>query len=233
MRIIGLIGGMSWESTASYYRTINEHTHQLLGGQHNAESIVYTVDFAQIEACQVENRWDDAAKTLRNAARALTAAGAQIVILCTNTMHVLAPTLERAVAPATFVHIADPTAEAIRQRGLSQVALLGTRYTMEQDFYRSRLQRHGLRTLIPDAGQREQIHRIIYEELCHGRVRDSSRRIFRGIVGSLQERGAEAVILRCTEIGLLLGPRDVDIPVFDTAQLHAVAAVHLALSDSN
>lgn len=231
MRIIGMIGGMSWESTVTYYRIINEQTHRLRGGQHNAKSILYTVDFAQIEACQAQNRWEDAAALLAGAARTLTQAGAGIVLLCTNTMHKVAPAIEQAAAPATFIHIADPTAEAIRQRRLSTVALLGTRYTMEQDFYRGRLEAQGLRTMIPDDAQRERVHRIIYEELCHGQVRPTSRQAYREIVGSMQARGAQGVILGCTEIGLLLSQDDVEIPVFDTAYLHALAAVRQALSE--
>lgn len=229
MQIIGLIGGMSWESTAIYYRIINEETHRLLGEQHNAKSILYTVDFADIEACQTENRWDDAAELLAGAARTLANAGARIMVLCTNTMHKVAPSIVRAAGPATFIHIVDPTVSEIRRRGISSVALLATRYTMEQDFYRERLEERGLRAMIPEEAERREVHRIIYEELCRGVVTEESRRTYRGIVQDLKRRGAEGVILGCTEIGMLLGPNDTGIPIFDTARLHALAAVHEAL----
>ena len=229
MRIIGLIGGMSWESTVRYYRVINEETHRLLGGQHNAKSILYTVDFAEIEACQAQDRWDDAAALLAGAARALVQAGAELVLLCTNTMHKVAPAIAEAAGTATFIHIADPTAEQIRAQRLSTVALLGTRYTMEQDFYRGRLEEKGVRTMIPQEAERKALHRIIYEELCHGRVTPAARETLRAIIGSLRHQGAEGVVLGCTEIGLLLSQDDIDIPVFDTAHLHALAAVREAL----
>lgn len=232
MRIIGLIGGMSWESTATYYRVINEEAHRLLGGQHNAKSILYTVDFAEIETCQNEDRWDDAAELLAAAARVLVQAGADIVILCTNTMHKVAPAIAQAAGKAKFIHIADPAAEEIRRRNLSKVALLGTRYTMEQDFYRSRLEEKGVRSMIPQEAERKALHRIIYEELCCGQVRETSRETVRGIIASLRHQGAEGVVFGCTEIGLLLGEEEIDMPVFDTARLHALAAVRAALSAS-
>lgn len=230
MRVIGLIGGMSWESTVTYYRIINEETQRLLGGQHNAKSILYTVDFADIEACQEQDRWDDAAALLGAAARTLVQAGAGIVLLCTNTMHKVAALIEQAGAPAQFIHIADATAEQIHRQGLTSVALLGTRYTMEQDFYRGRLEEKGLRTMIPQEAERKTLHRIIYEELCHGRLIETSRQTVRAIIESLRHRGAEGVIFGCTEIGLLLTPADLDLPVFDTARAHAVAAVRAALN---
>ncbi len=230
MRIIGLIGGMSWESTVTYYRVINEETHRRLGGQHNAKSILYTVDFADIEACQTDNRWDDAAALLAGAARALVQAGAGVVILCTNTMHKVAPVIAQAAGGATFIHIADAAAAEIRRQRLSTVALLGTRYTMEQDFYRGRLEEKGVRTLIPQEAERKALHRIIYEELCHGHVSATSREAVRAIIASLRHEGAEGVVLGCTEIGMLLRQEDADVPLFDTARLHALAAVDAALS---
>ena len=230
MRVIGLIGGMSWESTVTYYRIINEETQRLLGGQHNAKSILYTVDFADIEACQEQDRWDDAAALLGAAARTLVQAGAGIVLLCTNTMHKVAAPIAQAGAPAQFIHIADATAEQIHRQGLTSVALLGTRYTMEQDFYRGRLEEKGLHTMIPQEAERKALHRIIYEELCHGRLTETSRQTVRAIIESLRHQGAEGVIFGCTEIGLLLTPADLDLPVFDTARAHAVAAVRAALN---
>lgn len=228
MRTIGMIGGMSWESTAVYYRIVNEETRRLLGGQHNARSVVFTVDFAEIEAHQVAGRWDEAAAVLSDAARALVRAGAEILILCTNTMHKVAAAVAGAT-DATFIHIADPTADEIRKRGIRAVGLLGTRYTMEEDFYRRRLERKGLEVLIPDTQERDDVHRVIYGELCHGIIKDPSRERYREIVRSLQMRGAEGVILGCTEIGMLLDSGDASLPLFDTARLHAAAAVAEAI----
>lgn len=230
MRTIGLIGGMSWQSTLTYYRVINEQTHRLLGGQHNAKSILYTVDFADIEACQAQSRWEDAAALLAGAARTLVQAGAGIVLLCTNTMHKVAPAIAQAAAAAQFIHIADPTAEEVHRHHLTCVGLLATRYTMEQDFYRGRLEEQGVRTMIPQPAECKALHRIIYEELCLGRVTEASREAVRGIIASLQHAGAEGIIFGCTEIGMLFGPGDIEMPVFDTARLHALAAVRAALS---
>ena len=229
MDIIGLIGGMSWESTVTYYQVINEETHRLLGGQHNARSILHTVDFADIEACQREDRWDDAAELLGACARSLTQAGARFIVVCANTMHKVAPAIAAAAAPAEFIHIVDPTAAEIRRRGLSRVALLGTRYTMEQDFYRGRLEDRGLRVMLPQEAERKVIHRMIYEELCHGRFTPAAREALGAIIQSLRGEGAEGIILGCTELGLLLGQDEPGIAIFDTARLHALAAVHAAL----
>ncbi|HVS76678.1 MAG TPA: aspartate/glutamate racemase family protein [Steroidobacteraceae bacterium] len=228
MKTIGMIGGMSWESSAIYYRAVNEETHRLLGGQHNARSILFTVDFADIEAHQVAGRWDEAAAMLCDAARSLAGAGAEILILCTNTMHKVASEIADATG-ATFIHIADPTADAVRTCGIQTVGLLGTRYTMEEDFYRRRLESKGLKVLIPQRAERDEVHGIIFDELCHGLITDSSRARYREIVRSLQARGAEGVILGCTEIGMLLKSDDVSIPLFDTARLHAAAAVAEAI----
>lgn len=228
MKTIGMIGGMSWESTAIYYRVVNEETQRLLGGQHSARSIVLSVDFADIEAHQAAGRWDEAAALLCDAAKMVVWAGAEVLILCTNTMHKIAARIAEATE-ATFIHIADPTADRIRGQGIRTVGLLGTRYTMEEDFYRQRLEHKGLRVLIPERQERDEVHRIIYDELCHGTIRDTSRARYQQTVRSLQERGAEGVVLGCTEIGLLLGDRDVSLPLFDTARLHAAAAVAEAI----
>ena len=230
MKTIGLIGGMSWESTLPYYRLINEAVRQQRGGLHSARLVLYSVDFHEIEVLQREGRWDEAGAMLAQAARALDAAGAELLVLCTNTMHKVASAIE-AATPRPLLHIADPTAEAIRDAGLQRVGLLGTRFTMEQDFYRQRLeQRHGIDVLVPDAADREQVHRIIYDELCRGEVREASRVIYRAVIERLVERGAEAVILGCTEISLLVGTADARVPLFDTTTLHAQRAAALALS---
>jgi len=228
VRTIGLIGGMSWASTAVYYRLINEEVNRRLGGQHNAKSLMATLDFAEIEACQAEGRWDDAGAMLASAATTLAGGGAEIMLLCTNTMHKIADYVSNATS-AEFIHIADPTAAAIQREKLSTVGMLGTCYTMEQDFYRGRLEACGLTVLVPDRAQRERVHEIIYDELCLGKVLDESRRDYQAVVQSLQARGATGVILGCTEIGLLLKPEDVAIPLFDTTRLHALAAVDAAL----
>lgn len=224
MKTIGMIGGMSWESTAIYYRAINEETQRLLGGHHNARSIVLSVDFAEIEAHQAAGRWDEAAAVLRDAAKTLAGAGAEILILCTNTMHKVAAAVAE-VTDATFIHIADPTAAEIRKHGIRTVGLLGTRYTMDEDFYRERIEHGGVRVLIPEQQERNDVHRIIYDELCHGLIKDASRSRYQEIVSSLTTRGAGGVILGCTEIGMLLDSRYVSLPLFDTARLHAMAAV--------
>lgn len=229
MKTIGMIGGMSWESSAVYYRMVNEAVRERLGGLHSARCVLYSVDFAEIEGLQRAGRWDAAQAVLVQAAEALERAGCGLIIICTNTMHKLAD----GVAAATDVpllHIADPTARAVTDAGLHAVALLGTRFTMEENFYRRRLEdRHGLRVLIPDPAQRATVHAIIYDELCLGRVNDASRQAYRRVIDDLVARGAQGVILGCTEIGLLIGPHDCPVPVFDTARLHAEAAVDAAL----
>ena len=230
MKTLGLIGGMSWESTLSYYRLINEAVRQRRGGLRSARLVLYSVDFHEIEVLQREGRWDEAGAVLAQAARALDAAGAELLVLCTNTMHKVASAIE-AATPRPLLHIADPTAEAIRHAGLQRVGLLGTRFTMEQDFYRQRLERrHGIDVLVPDASDRDEVHRIIYDELCRGEVREASRVIYRAVIQGLVERGAEAVILGCTEISLLVGSADARVPLFDTTALHARRAAELALS---
>jgi aspartate racemase len=229
MKTIGLIGGMSWESTVGYYRLINEAIRQRLGGLHSARLVLFSVDFQQIERLQQAGDWDAAGTLLADAARSLAAAGADFLVLCTNTMHKVAGAIESAVS-IPLLHIADPTATAIKAAGCTRVGLLGTRFTMEQSFYRDRLRAHGLDVLVPDEGARERVHRVIYDELCLGIVRETSRSAYRDIMRELVERGAEAIILGCTEIALLVGATDAAVPVFDTTALHAQAAVDLALA---
>ncbi len=230
MKIIGLIGGMSWESTVPYYRQINESVKARLGGLHSAKIILYSVDFHEIERLQHTGNWEAAGALLANAARALELAGADFVVLCTNTMHKVAPAIERAVR-IPLLHIADPTAEEIRLAGHSRIGLLGTRFTMEEAFYRDRLrERHGLQVLVPDPADREIVHRAIYEELCLGQVRPESRAEYRRIIAALVAQGAEAVILGCTEISLLIGQADATVPLFDTTVIHARKAAEWALS---
>jgi amino-acid racemase len=229
MKRIGLLGGMSWESTAEYYRFVNEAVRDRLGGLHSADCIMRSVDFAGIETLQREGRWDEAGAALADEARALEAAGAELLVLCTNTMHRVAGEVAAAVG-VPFIHIADATAAAVRSHGLSRVGLLATAYTMEQDFYVGRLRDlHGLEVLVPDAGERRIVHDVIYSELCVGVIRDDSRDRYRRIMAGLAERGAEAILLGCTEIELLVGPDDSNLPLFDTTRLHAEAAVELAL----
>lgn len=229
MKTIGLIGGMSWESTVPYYRHINETIRARLGGLHSARAVLVSVDFHDIEQLQRAGDWEAAGALLAGAARQLHAAGADCIVLCTNTMHKVAPVIEAACA-LPLLHIAEPTAQAIRAAGLQTVGLLGTRFTMEQDFYRERLeQRYGLTVLVPDAEDRAIVHRIIYEELCVGVVSEASRAEYRRIIGRLAARGAGGVILGCTEIGLLVGAADTALPVFDTTRLHACDAADWAL----
>jgi aspartate racemase len=227
MKTIGLLGGMSWESTALYYRLINEAVKQRLGGLHSAPMIVNSVDFHYIEELQREARWEEAGRLLGEQAQAVERAGASMLVLCTNTMHKVAPTIERAIS-IPLLHIADTTASAITSAGISKVGLLGTRFTMEQDFYVGRLQEHGLDVLVPDAGGRDLVHRVIYDELCLGRVRPESRERYREVIAGLVARGAQGILLGCTEITMLVGPQDCGVPAFDTTALHALAAVDAA-----
>ncbi|HSH48418.1 MAG TPA: aspartate/glutamate racemase family protein [Halomonas sp.] len=224
MRTIGLIGGMSWESTQTYYRLINQGVKAQLGGLHSARLVLYSVDFAEIEALQRRGDWAATAQILGAAARSLEAAGADFLVLCTNTMHIVAPELEQAVT-IPLLHIADATARELHRQGVSRVGLLGTRFTMEQAFYRERLEAQGIQVLIPDAAQRERIHAIIFEELCRGEIRADSKADYLAIVASLAGRGAQGVILGCTEIGLLIQDGDTDVPLFDTTEIHAEQAV--------
>jgi aspartate racemase len=230
MKTIGLIGGMSWESTVPYYRAVNETVKARLGGLHSARLVLYSVDFHEIERLQHAGDWDTAGALLADAARALERAGADFLVLCTNTMHKVAAAIEAAVAIPLF-HIADPTAARIKAAGVRKIGLLGTRFTMEQAFYKDRLQtRHGLEVLVPEAAERDIVHRVIYEELCLGTIRDESRAEYRTIMARLVERGAEAIILGCTEIMLLVGAEDASVPLFDTTAIHAEAAAEHALA---
>ena len=232
MKTIGLIGGMSWESTQTYYRQINEAVKNRLGGLHSAKCVLYSVDFHEIERLQHLGDWDAAGAMLAAAARSLEAAGAEFLVLCTNTMHKVASFIEAAVQ-IPLLHISDPTADAINKAGLQSVGLLGTKFTMEQAFYRDRLAlRHGVQVLIPSANEREIIHRVIYEELCLGIISQSSKAEYQSIVSNLAAQGAQAVVLGCTEISLLLQQQDSAIPLFDTAAIHACAAVDRALGST-
>ncbi|WP_176645546.1 aspartate/glutamate racemase family protein [Duganella sp. SG902] len=229
MKTIGLIGGMSWESTVPYYRQINETIKQQLGGLHSARLVLYSVDFHEVERLQHAGDWDAAGAMMADAARALQAAGADFIVLCTNTMHKVAPAIEAAVRIPLF-HIADPTARAIKQAGLRKIGLLGTRFTMEQAFYKERLrEQHGLDVVVPEPADRDIVHRIIYEELCLGQIVDSSRAEYRRIIAALVAQGAQAIILGCTEISLLVAQRDASVPLFDTTAIHAQSAALWAL----
>ncbi|WP_406053466.1 aspartate/glutamate racemase family protein [Streptomyces sp. NBC_01077] len=229
MKTIGLIGGMSWESTAEYYRLLNERVREQLGGLHSAKCVLYSVDFAEIERLQVAGRWDDAGEVLADAARSLQAAGAGLLLICTNTMHKVADQVVAAV-DIPLLHLADATAAAVRTAGLRRVGLLGTAFTMEQDFYRDRVAGHGLEVLVPDADDRAIVHRVIYEELCLGIIREESRAAYGEVISRLVASGAEGIILGCTEIELLVGPEHSIVPVFATTRLHAEAAVAAALA---
>ena len=229
MKTLGLIGGMSWESSALYYRQINEAVRQRLGGLHSAKLVLLSVDFAEIEALQRAGDWAQAGVLLADAAQRLQGAGAEALVLCTNTMHVIAPTIEAGVH-IPLLHIADATAQAARAAGHACVGLLGTRFTMEQSFYIERLRQHGLQVLLPEAEERATVHRIIYEELCLGQVHDASRQQYRQAMAALVARGAQAIILGCTEITLLVGAADASVPLLDTTALHAQAAADWALA---
>jgi aspartate racemase len=232
MRTIGLIGGMSWESTAIYYQLANELVRDRLGGLHSARIVLTSVDFADIEELQASGDWDRAGKVLAAEAVRLEDAGADFLVLCTNTMHKVADQIEAATS-LPLLHLGDVTADAVRAAGLDTVALLGTAFTMSQDFYRGRLESHGLRVLVPDEADQELIHRVIYDELCLGQVREESRRAYVDIVDRLLAQGAEGVILGCTEIELLVGPEDLAVPSFPTTRLHVEAAVEQALAGRN
>lgn len=230
MKTIGLLGGMSWESTALYYRMINEGVNAQLGGLHSARLVMYSVDFYEIEQLQATGDWQQAGEKLAAAAGSLQAAGADFIVLCTNTMHKVAP----AIATATslpLLHIADATAEAIQTAGIRKVGLLGTRFTMEQAFYKQRLQdNNGIEVVIPDESGRETVHQVIYQELCLGHINAASREKYRAVMAELVDQGAEAIIMGCTEITLLIDQQDATVPLFDTTQIHAKAAVALALA---
>lgn len=223
--MIGLLGGMSWESSIEYYRYVNEHVRTRLGGFHSAHCVLYSVDFAEIEDLQASGRWAEAGERLAAATQALRRAGADFLVLCTNTMHKVADQL----TGLPLLHLGDATAAAVQAAGIQRIGLLGTAFTMEQDFYKARLAGHGLDVLVPDADDRAEVHRIIYEELVMGVVRAESRAAYQAVIGRLVERGAEGVILGCTEIELLIGADDSPVPVFPTTRLHAELAVDYAL----
>ena len=230
MKTIGMIGGMSWESTAVYYRVLNRETQQRLGGVHSAPLLLWSFDFAEIDALQSAAKWDEATARMVEVGQLLVRGGAELLIICCNTMHVMAAEVEKG-AGVPLLHIATPLGAAIAAKGLKRVGVLGTKYTMKADFLRDPLARnHGISIIAPHDDDARETHRIIYEELARGRFLDSSREYFRGAIARLKARGAEGVILGCTELPLLIAPQDADIPLFDTAQLHAVAAVDMALS---
>lgn len=229
MKTIGMIGGMSWESSIEYYRIINEAVKERLGGLHSARSLMYSVDFSEIEALQSAGEWEQATLAMIEAARYVESGGADFLIICTNTMHKMADEVQQSIG-IPLLNIADPTADAVKARGLTRLGLLGTRFTMEQDFYRGRLENlHALQMLIPDPGDREVIHQIIYEELVLGKIMPESKAEFLRIISGLAEAGAEGIILGCTEIGLLVHQDDTPLPLFDTTRIHALAAVRYAL----
>jgi aspartate racemase len=231
MKTIGLLGGMSWQSTTQYYRLANELVAERLGGLHSAQCLLHSVDFATIEQLQKQDRWDDAGAFLASAAKSLEAGGSDLLLICTNTMHKVYDQIAGAVS-IPVLHVVDVTAAAVHAAGVTTVGLLGTAFTMEQTFYRDRLASSGLEVVIPDDAQRALVHRVIFEELCLGVIRDESRAAFVEVIDGLVLRGAQGVILGCTEIELLLGPDDADVPLFPTTQLHISAAVDQALTDS-
>ncbi|HET8671704.1 MAG TPA: aspartate/glutamate racemase family protein [Candidatus Saccharimonadales bacterium] len=229
MKTIGLIGGMSWESSQEYYRIINETARERLGGLHSARSLMFSFDFAEIEELQHAGNWDEATRRMVGAAQNLEKGGADFLLICTNTMHKMAKEVQAGVE-IPLLHIADPTGQAIKAQGIAKIALLGTKYTMEHDFYKGRLQSEfGLEIIVPDEADRQTVHDVIYDELCVGVVKDESKQKYQQIIERLKTQGAEGVILGCTEITLLIQQADTDLPVFDTTRIHAEAAVDLAL----
>lgn len=230
MKTIGMIGGLSWESTANYYRDINQGVKARLGGLHSAKIVLNSVDFAEIEVLQHQGRWEEAGDILSEAALSVEKGGADFVVLCTNTMHKVSNQIEAAIT-LPFLHIADATAAVLRAQSVSKVGLLGTRFTMEDTFYRGRLEtEYGIAVEIPEPSGRDIIHRVIYEELCQGVVSDGSRQAFLRVIDELATRGVDGVILGCTEIAMLVSSKDTDVPLYDTARIHTEAAVEMALS---
>ncbi|KOR85825.1 aspartate racemase [Bacillus sp. FJAT-22058] len=228
MKTIGLIGGMSWESSLEYYRIINEEVKAKLGGLHSAKCILYSVDFEEIERCQAEGDWESSGKLLGDAALSLEKAGAEMILICTNTMHKVIGYIEEKVS-LPILHIADSTAKQIQKSKISTVGLLGTKYTMEQDFYKTRIESNGIKVLIPSEEDRKVINKVIYEELCLGEIQQSSREYYKKVIKGLVDDGAEGIILGCTEIGLLVKPEDSKVPLFDTAVIHAIESVNMAV----
>ncbi len=229
MKTIGLIGGMSWQSSMEYYRIINETVRDRLGGHHSAKIIMYSVDFAEIEPLQHQGRWEEASRLMIAAARKVENGGADFLIICTNTMHKMADAVQKHI-DIPLLHIADATAEKIKAKHLRKIGLLGTRFTMEENFYKGRLiEKHCLDVIIPNEQERESVHRVIYDELCLGEIKPSSKTQYIRIIDNLVGDGAEGIILGCTEIGLLVGEEDSQVPLFDTTKIHAIAAVEYAL----
>ncbi|MDU6345347.1 MAG: aspartate/glutamate racemase family protein [Clostridium sp.] len=228
MKTIGLIGGMSWESTVTYYQVINQIVNQELGGLHSAKILLYSVDFAEIEKCQADGDWDKSADILSAAARNLEKAGADFIVICTNTMHKIAPQIQSKIG-IPILHIAEATADELKSCNITKIALLGTKYTMTQDFYKEKLTRAGITVLIPDEQEIETVNNIIYKELCLGIISEISKEKYRDIIKALSRRGAEGVILGCTEIGMLIRQQDTDLPVFDTTRIHASKAAMLSI----
>ncbi|WP_404469572.1 aspartate/glutamate racemase family protein [Sutcliffiella horikoshii] len=228
MKVIGLIGGMSWESSVEYYRIINQEVKRRLGGLHSAKCLLYSVDFHEIERYQSGGAWDKAGEVLGDAARSLEMGGADFIVICTNTMHKVVKDIESKIT-IPLLHIADATAAQIKEKGINSVGLLGTRYTMEQDFYKSRLETNGIKVIVPSEQEREIINKVIYEELCLGKIQEKSRDYYKKVIHGLIESGAKGIILGCTEIGLLVKPEDSNVPLFDTAYIHALEAVNRSL----
>ena len=231
MKTIGMIGGMSWESSAEYYRMVNELIHEKLGGLHSAKCLMVSVDFAEIEALQSSGQWEEATRRMITAALQVERGGADFLIICTNTMHKMAGEVQAAIR-IPLLHIADATADRVIANGLHRIGLLGTRFTMEEDFYKGRLASRGLEVLIPGEPDREVVHRVIYDELVLGQILPVSRGMYQDIMRSIIQNGAQGIILGCTEIGLLVKPEDASVPLFDTTRIHAEAAVEYALKDS-
>lgn len=228
MKTIGLIGGMSWESTVTYYQVINNTVKEKLGGLHSARILLYSVDFAEIEECQAGGNWEKSADILAKAAESIEIAGADFLVICTNTMHKVAPQIQNRIK-IPVLHIAEATAEVLIHANIKKVALLGTKYTMTQDFYKGKLEERGLHVIVPDETDAEKVNAIIYSELCLGTVRDESRKVYTDIIKKMKEKGAEGVILGCTEIGLLIKQEDSALPVFDTALIHARTAAEKSI----
>ncbi|PQP88123.1 aspartate/glutamate racemase family protein [Paenibacillus sp. AR247] len=228
MKVIGLIGGMSWESSALYYRMVNEEVRSRLGGLHSAKCLLYSVDFEEIERYQAEGAWEKAGEVLGQTARALEKGGADFIVICTNTMHKVVDDIQSRIQ-IPILHIADATAAQIKESQIQTVGLLGTKYTMEQDFYKSRLELNGIQVIVPDRDDREAVNKIIYEELCLGKIHQESRDYYKKVIQGLIESGAEGIILGCTEIGLLVKPEDAEVPLFDTTYIHACEAVNMSL----
>ncbi|WP_432356034.1 aspartate/glutamate racemase family protein [Sporosarcina sp. A2] len=228
MKIIGLIGGMSWESSAKYYRIINEEVKKRLGGLHSAKCLLYSVDFEEIERFQTKGEWDNAGEKLGDAASSLEKAGAEFILICTNTMHKVVDIIQSKIN-IPILHIADATAEQINKQEITNIGLLGTRYTMEQEFYKSRIESKGINVIVPNTEERESVNKIIFDELCLGKIHQESRDYYKSAIQNLIISGAQGIILGCTEIGLLIKPGDSEVPLFDTTYIHALEAVNLSL----